>query len=250
VSPTREKTGHRLGVDVGGSGMKAAPVDLSTGTLLADRHRIKTPRPSTPDAVAEVLAQLVDHFSWAGPVGVAFPAVVKRGVTMTAANVDPAWVGCDAAGLFSTRVDRTVRVINDADAAGLAEMRYGAGKDRSGVVLMVTLGTGIGTALFVDGVLVPNTELGHLVIRGKDAEDRASDRVREDKALSWKVWAGRVEEYLQYVERLLQPDLLIVGGGVSKQHEEFLPRITTQTELVPAMLRNQAGIVGAARIAR
>jgi polyphosphate glucokinase len=250
VSPTREKTGHRLGVDVGGSGMKAAPVDLSTGSLLADRHRIKTPQPSAPEAVADVLAELVDHFSWTGPVGVAFPAVVKRGVTMTAANIDEAWIGCDAASLFSTRIDRTVRVVNDADAAGLAEMRYGAGRGRNGVALMVTLGTGIGTALFVDGALVPNTELGHLVIRGKDAEDRASDRVREDKDLSWKAWAERVEEYLQYVERLLRPDLIIVGGGVSKHHEEFLPRISTETELVPADLRNHAGIVGAARIAR
>ena len=230
--------------------MKAAPVDLSTGTLLDDRHRIKTPQPATPEAMADVLAELVDRFTWNGPVGVAFPAVVKRGITMTAANIDQAWIGFDAAGHFSKRLDRTVRVVNDADAAGLAEMRYGAGRSCQGVALMVTLGTGIGTALFVDGVLVPNTELGHLLIEGEDAEDRASDRVREDEGLTWKAWAARVEEYLQYVERLLQPDLIIVGGGVSKRHEDFLPRISVECELVPAELRNQAGIVGAARIAR
>lgn len=235
-----------LGVDIGGSGMKAAPVDLVTGRLTEDRLRVRTPQPATPPAVADVVAELVEHFSWTDPIGVTFPAVVKDGVTMTAANVDPSWIGCDAATLLSSRTGCPVHVGNDADAAGVAEMAFGAGRGRAGVVLMVTLGTGIGSALFVDGTLVPNTELGHLSLRGKDAEQRAAASVRDRKKLSWRAWAKRVNEYLQHVETVLSPDLIIIGGGVSRNHEKFVPYLDLVAPVVPASLENNAGIVGAA----
>lgn len=235
-----------LGVDIGGTGMKAAPVDLSTGRLTAERLRIETPHPATPKAMAAVADQLIEHFAWTGPVGMAFPAVIKHGVTMTAANVDPSWVGQDAAALFGEATGCTVTMTNDADAAGVAEVKFGAGKGVDGVVVLVTLGTGIGSALFVDGLLVPNTELGHLVIRGKDAERRAAESVRDSKGLSWKAWAKRLNEYLQYVERLLAPDLVIVGGGASKKADKFIPLLELDAPVVPAALENEAGIVGAA----
>lgn len=238
--------GQSFGIDIGGSGIKGAPVDLETGQLSADRLRIDTPRPATPQAVASVVAQLLDHFSWQGSVGCTFPAVVRRGVTMTAANVDDGWIELDADALLEGVTGRPVHLLNDADAAGLAEMRYGAGRGVSGVVIMLTLGTGIGSAIFGDGRLLPNTEFGHLEIRGKAAERRASDRVRKTKELSWSRWATRLEEYLRVMEGLFWPDLFIIGGGVSKHHQEFLPLIDIRTPMVPASLRNEAGIVGAA----
>jgi polyphosphate glucokinase len=238
-----------FGVDIGGTGVKAAPVDVTTGALTADRYRVLTPNPATPDAVAATVKEVVDHFSWDGPVGCTFPAVVKDGVTMTAANVDKSWIGIDAAATFSKALDRPVVVLNDADAAGIAEMRFGAGKDRHGVVLVVTLGTGIGCGMFLDGQLVPNTELGHIEIDGKDAEKLAAEIVRERKGLSWKAYAERLQTYLTRLDALLWPDLVIIGGGISKKADKFLPHLDVRPEVVPATLQNEAGIVGAALIA-
>jgi polyphosphate glucokinase len=239
-----------FGIDIGGSGVKGAPVDVATGRLTAERFRVPTPQPSTPEAVAGAVATVAGEFGWTGPVGITFPGVVVDGKTMTAANVDHGWIGLDARELFAGRLGAPVSVLNDADAAGLAEMRFGAGAGRRGVVLVLTFGTGIGSALFVDGTLVPNTEFGHLEIDGKDAERRASDRAREEHDLSWGKWAGRVEEYLRHLEALLSPALVIIGGGVSKKSDKFLPALTgLRAEVVPAGLRNEAGIVGAAHYA-
>ena len=238
-----------VGVDVGGSGIKAAPVDVTSGTLVEERIRIPTPQPATPEAVASTVAELVGGFSHPGPVGVTLPAVVRGGTVLTAANIDPGWLGTDADALMSSATGRAATVLNDADAAGLAEMRHGAGRDATGVVLMLTLGTGIGSALFVDGTLVPNTELGHLPLHGGVAEGYAASSVKEAEGLSWKHFAQRLEEYLHLVERLLWPDLIVIGGGVSKKSEKFLPLISVATPLVVATLRNDAGIVGAAMAA-
>jgi len=235
-----------LGIDIGGTGMKAAPVDTTTGELVADRHRILTPHPAVPDTMAGVFAQLTSHFDWTGPVGATFPAVVKGGVARTAANIDRSWIGTDVAATFARSSHCDVTVVNDADAAGVAELEFGAGKGRGGVVMMITLGTGIGTALFVDGRMVPNTELGHLKLGKKEAEARAADSVRQQEGLSWAKWAKRLDEYLLELERLLFPDLFILGGGVSKRHDRFIPLLTTHAEVVPAGLLNEAGIVGAA----
>jgi polyphosphate glucokinase len=235
-----------LGIDIGGTGIKGAPVDTRTGRLLADRHRILTPQPATPEAVAGVVGELAKFFDWTGPSGATFPAVMKHGVAMTAANVDSSWIGTDAATLFSQAIGGEVTVVNDADAAGIAEMQFGAGRGRDGVVLMVTLGTGIGSAVFHDGVLLPNTELGHLQMDGQDAEDVAAESVREADGLSWKQWSKRLNEYLQMLEALLAPDLFVIGGGISKKSGKFIPLLDLQTEVVPAELLNEAGIVGAA----
>ena len=238
---------HALGVDIGGSGIKAAPVDLSAGKLLEERQKIDTPQPSTPDAVAGVVAELAKAFGWSGPVGVTFPGVVVDGVTRTAANVDKAWIGQNARALLAKATGLEVSVLNDADAAGMAEMAFGAGKGVASTVLMLTFGTGIGSALFVDGILVPNTEFGHIEIRGKDAEKRASEHAREARDLSWDKWAEHVDEYLQHMEALLSPGLFIIGGGVSKKADKFLPLLTgIQARIVPAAMLNDAGIVGAA----
>ena len=239
-----------LGIDIGGSGIKGAPVQVERGVLVKERHRIATPHPAQPEAVALVVAQIVRHFAWKGPLGCTFPAIVKHGVAYSAAHVDKSWIGFDGQRLFQQVTGQPVVLLNDADAAGLAEMRFGAGRDQKGVVLLVTFGTGIGTALFFDGVLVPNAELGHIEIRGKDAELRATDQVRVEKELSWEKWAGRVNEYLLRLEALLSPDLFIIGGGVSKKHDKFLPLLTTSAPVVPAQLLNDAGIVGAALAAR
>lgn len=239
-----------LGIDIGGSGIKGAPVDVAKGELTAPRHRIPTPQPATPNAVAETVAEVARHFDWTGPIGCTFPAVVQNGVTLSAANVDQAWIGTNGQELFGQTTKCPVILLNDADAAGIAEMEFGAGKGKKGVVLMLTFGTGIGSALFVDGKLVPNTELGHIEVRGKDAETRAADRIREEKDLSWKKWAGRVNEYLSYIERLFSPDLIILGGGVSKEHAKFFHHLKTRAPIVPAALFNEAGIVGAALAAR
>ncbi|MEU0571623.1 polyphosphate--glucose phosphotransferase [Nonomuraea sp. NPDC005983] len=233
-----------LGIDIGGSGIKGAPVDTDAGTLTQERLRIPTPQPAKPAPVAEVVAQIVKHFSWEGPIGVTFPGVVVDGVVMTAANVHHSWIGVDAKELFGG-----VRVLNDADAAGLAEVAFGRGRDQRGTVLMLTFGTGIGSALFRDGVLVPNTELGHLELHGKDAEQRASALAREEHELSWEKWADRVEEYLRHVEMLFSPSLIIIGGGASKKADKFLPHVHIDTPIVPASLENEAGIIGAARAA-
>jgi polyphosphate glucokinase len=241
-----------LGIDIGGSGIKGAPVHIETGALLAERHRIATPKSAKPKPVAEVVAQIARHFDWRGPVGCGFPAAVRGGVALTAANIHEKWIGTDAAALFAGATDCPVRVVNDADAAGLAEMAFGAGRDRPGVVIIVTVGTGLGTALFTDGCLVPNTELGHIEIRGREAERRASDAARKRDDLSWKKWAKRLDEYLRAMERLFWPDLFILGGGASKKKrmKKFAHRLTIETPLAPAQLRNEAGIVGAALAAR
>jgi len=241
-----------LGIDIGGTGIKGAPVDVETGDLVAERLRIPTPQPALPNSVADVVEQTAAHFKYKGPVGVTFPAVVKQGVIYTAANVDSSWIGTNAGDLFSRHVGGPVTLVNDADAAGVAEMRFGAGKDRKGVVIMLTLGTGIGSAIFLDGKLLPNSEFGHLSIRGKDAEKRASEKMREDKKLSWKQWAARLSEFLNEMEKLFSPDLFIIGGGISKKSDKFFPLLKTRTEVivVPAQMRNEAGIIGAAYLAQ
>jgi len=236
-----------LGIDIGGSGIKAAPVDTDQGKLLAERVKLETPHPALPDAVAKTVAQLVEAFSWSGPAGITFPGVVVDGVTHTAANLDPAWVGLDTRTLFDQATGLTAALINDADAAGLAEMSFGAGIGQQGTVLMLTFGTGIGSALLRQGVLVPNTEFGHIEIRGKDAEHRASERAKEEHDLSWEKWAERVDEYLETMERLTAPDLIIIGGGISRKSDKFLHLLTgLRATVVPAALHNDAGIVGAA----
>jgi polyphosphate glucokinase len=236
-----------LGIDIGGTGIKGAPVDVATGKLMADRQKLDTPQPAKPDAVAKVVAELVTSFSWTGLIGATFPGVVMDGMIRSAANLDPDWIGVNAADLFGQATGQKFTVINDADAAGLAEMKFGAGVGKAGTVLMLTLGTGIGSALFIDGILVPNSEFGHIEIRGKDAEKRASEHAREDKDLSWGKWAGRVDEYLEHMERLLSPSLFIIGGGISRKSDKFLPLLTgLQAPVVPAGMLNDAGIVGAA----
>ncbi|MFF5445239.1 polyphosphate--glucose phosphotransferase [Streptomyces sp. NPDC012888] len=240
-----------MGVDIGGSGIKGAPVDLERGELAAERHKVLTPHPATPDEVAGCVAEVVRHFDWTGPVGITFPGVVTDGVTRSAANVDKAWLDLDARGLLSARLGgMPVTLLNDADAAGIAEMTHGAGRGRSGTVVMLTLGTGIGSALFTDGRLVPNSELGHLELNGHDAETRASVRAKEDHDLSWERWARRLNKYLAHVEMLFSPDCFLIGGGVSRKADKFLPLIEgIRAEIVPAALQNNAGIVGAAMAA-
>jgi polyphosphate glucokinase len=237
---------HILGVDVGGSGVKGAPVDVESGSLVTERYRIPTPQPSKPDAVCDVVAEIARHFQWTGPIGCTFPAVIKEGVAYTAANVHKSWIGTNGQALLEEKTNCPVLLLNDADAAGMAEMEFGAGQGRSGVIIVLTFGTGIGSSIFVDGHLVPNTEFGHMEVRGKDAEDRASDRIRQEKELSWKKWAKCVDEFLGRMEALFSPDLFIVGGGVSKRYEKFLPLLTVRTEVVPAQMLNEAGIIGAA----
>ena len=233
-------------MDIGGSGIKACPVDLATGELVGERLRIDTPQPSTPEAVYDVVARLVGEFGWTGSLGVTFPGVMKNGVAHTAANVDKAWIGTDVDAGLEAVVPGEVHTLNDADAAGLAEMRYGAGRDRRGVVLMLTFGTGIGSALFVDGTLVPNTEFGHIQVDGEDGERRASAAAKDREDLSYPEWARRVDRYLDVLETGLWPDLIIVGGGVSKKAHKWVPLLTTRTPVVPAQLLNNAGIAGAA----
>ena len=235
-----------FGLDIGGSGIKGAPVETESGELLGDRIRVPTPEAATPDEVVRAAVEVVSRSGWEDPVGCGFPGVVKEGVVHTAANVAHEFIGFDLQTRLQKELGMPVRIVNDADAAGLAEMRWGAGRGVEGVVLMLTIGTGIGTALFIEGKLVPNTELGHIEIQGKEAELWAADRIRKVEDLSWKKWARRVEEYFQKMEALLWPDLIIVGGGVSKKSEKFLPRIETRTRVVPAEMLNEAGIAGAA----
>lgn len=236
-----------LGIDIGGSGVKGAPVDVISGQLLAERHRIPTPQPATPEAVIETILEIKQTFNWRGPIGCGFPGVVKSGVIHTAANVDDAWLGYDLRHSLESLTHCKVTTLNDADAAGMAEMQFGAGRGRRGMVAIVTLGTGIGVAAFIDGKLIPNLELGHIEIKGDDAESRAADSAREREELTWKQWAKRVDRYLWRLEQLIWPDLYIIGGGVSKEWDKFAPyfkRVTVET--VPAELRNEAGIIGAA----
>ena len=235
-----------LGIDIGGSGIKGAPVNIETGELLAERLRIKTPKGAKPEPVAEVVAEIVHSFKWNGPIGVGFPAPIKNGVALMAANVSEKWVGINADDLLTNATGCPCKVGNDADVAGMAEMKFGAGKGQHGTVIMVTLGTGIGTAIFYNGHLVPNTELGHLQMDGMDAEHRASDAARQAKDMSWKKYAKRLNEYLNELEKLFWPDLFIIGGGISKQSEKYIPLLTIDTPVVTAALLNEAGIVGAA----
>jgi len=237
---------HVFGIDVGGSGIKGAPVDTESGELLEERIRIKTPKPATPEAIVRTTVEVIREAGWEGPVGCGFPAVVKGGVVQTAANIDKAAIGFDLREALQREIDARVSVVNDADAAGLAEIRWGAGRDEGGVVLMLTLGTGIGTSMFVGGRLVPNTEFGHIEVRGKDAEHRAADSARKRDDLSWKEYAGRLDEYLHRIEFLLWPDLIVIGGGISKKSERFFPHLTARTKVVAAKMHNNAGIAGAA----
>lgn len=239
-----------LGIDIGGSGIKGAPVDTLTGQLVAERHRIPTPEGAKPADVTRVLKELVGHFQHSGPVGITFPGIVQHGVTLSAANVDKDWIGLDADKLFTEATGCDVHLINDADAAGLAEAKFGAGAGVPGVVMVLTFGTGIGSALINEGVLVPNTELGHLWLRDKHAESWASDRAREADDLNWKQWAKRATTYLQHLELLFSPDLFIIGGGISKKADKWRDLIQLdRSRLVPATLLNDAGIVGAAMFA-
>ncbi len=239
-----------FGIDFGGSGIKGAPVDVETGTFAAARARIPTPDQATPERVADVVAQLLDgaHIP-ATAVGITVPGVVKSGVVLSAANIDRSWIGVDAGVLFNERLGRSVTVINDADAAGVAEARYGAASGQPGLVIVTTLGTGIGSAMVYNGVLVPNSEIGHLEVGGHDAETLAANSARERRNLSWDAWAEELTTYYRTIERLFSPDLLVVGGGVSKHAEKFLPLIEIRTQIVPATLKNTAGIVGAALLA-
>jgi polyphosphate glucokinase len=246
-----EQNMNVLGIDVGGSGIKGAMVDTVSGELVTERIRFETPQPSEPRPVIKTINALVKYFNYEGPLGVGFPAVVSDGTLMSAANVSNKWIGYPGATGISEKTGCAVTMVNDADAAGIAEMRFGAGRGKSGVVMILTLGTGIGSALFVDGELVPNTELGHVYLRGQehDAENQASDRIRSDQKLGWKAWARQLDEYLQHLDRLFSPGTFILGGGVSKKHEKFIPHLTVETSVVPAQLRNEAGIVGAAMAA-
>jgi polyphosphate glucokinase len=236
-----------LGIDIGGTGIKAAPVDLTTGTLAGERVKVPTPRPAVPDVIAGVVRDLAKGFGWTGPAGITFPGVVINGITMTAHNLDPAWIGLDARALFAEATGLEVALLNDADMAGVAEMKFGAGAGEQGTVMMLTFGTGIGSALFRAGTLVPNTEFGHIEIHGHDAESRASERAKVLHDLSWGSWAGRVDNYLDHVEALVAPDLFIIGGGISRKADKFIPLLTSiRARIVPAALHNDAGIVGAA----
>jgi len=236
-----------FGIDFGGTGIKGAPINLETGEFAQERVRIRTPAKSVPDAIAKIFVELLGHFpDSSGPVGVTVPGIVQHGVVRSAANIDKSWKGTDADRLFTEATGRDVHVVNDADAAGLAEARYGAAKGHGGLVIVTTLGTGIGSALLYDGVLVPNTELGHLEIDGKDAESRAANSARERDDLSFKEWAKRLQKYYRTLERLFSPDLFVVGGGISKESDKFLPLLDLDTEIVPATLLNTAGAVGAA----
>jgi polyphosphate glucokinase len=241
-----EVTRQAFGIDIGGTGIKGAIVDLTTGELTTDRERIATPQPSTPKAVAEVVTQILRDHDWSSTVGATFPAIIKNGVARSAANVDQSWIGVDVDKAFTEASGCPITVLNDADAAGLAEVRFGAAKGVSGVVLVLTFGTGIGSGLFLDGNLVPNTELGHIEVDGHDAERRAAYSAKERHDLSWAKWAERVQRYMSRLEALFSPDLFVVGGGVSKKSEKWVPLLDLQAPVRPAELLNNAGIVGAA----
>ncbi|MFZ4373473.1 MAG: polyphosphate--glucose phosphotransferase [Mycobacterium sp.] len=248
MSPTEPSAAHHaLGVDVGGSGVKGAVVDLDTGQLVGERFRLDTPQPATPKAVTKAVAEVVDHFGWTGPVGVTYPGVVVDGVVMTAANVDKSWIGTNVAEQMSSALgDRKVTVLNDADAAGLAEARYGAGRGVKGLIVLLTFGTGIGSAVLYNGVLLPNTEFGHIEVGGKEAEHRAASSVKERKEWNYQRWTEEVTRVLVAIENAIWPDLFIAGGGISKKADRWIPMLRNRTKVVGAELQNEAGIVGAA----
>lgn len=235
-----------LGIDIGGSGIKGAPVDITTGQMLAERFRIPTPAPAKPDPMIEIIAEISRKFEWKGPIGCGYPGVVRNGRTLTAANVSKSWIGLNAAAQISKKTGSPVRIVNDADAAGLAEMSFGVGHGRKGVVLIVTIGTGLGTALFTDGHLLPNTELGHIEINGQDAEILATDAARKREDMSWKEWGGHFNKYLKTLHRLFWPDLIILGGGISDKFDRYSSYLDVPTEIQIAKLLNEAGIIGAA----
>jgi polyphosphate glucokinase len=240
-----------LGVDFGGSGIKGTPVDAKNGKLLDNRYRIPTPVPATPEEVAATIKSISAHFKWEGPIGLAFPAVVRNGIVKTAANIDKKWIDVNASTLIKKKTGLPTYVLNDADAAGMAEMKFGAGKGRKGTVLLITVGTGIGTVLFSKGKLVPNTELGHITLKsGIEAEEFTSDAVRKREKLSWDDWANRFNIYLQEMEQLFWPELIIIGGGVSKKKELFFGHLQLNSEVVMAKTQNEAGIIGAALACR
>ena len=249
-----EKPTVALGIDIGGSGIKGAPVDLVTGEFLEDRYKIATPEKSTPKAVADVVGQIAERFLDTlpsdAPIGVTIPGIVKHGVVKTAANIDKSWMNCNGEELFSSELGRHVHLVNDADAAGVAELRYGAAKGKDGLVILTTLGTGIGIALLYDGVLIPNAELGHIELNGHDAETRAAASAKDREGLSYEEWATkRLQPYYAFLEFLLSPDLFVVGGGVSRKADKFLPYLKLETPIIPATLQNAAGIIGAAALA-
>ena len=246
MSDTSDNSTHVFGIDIGGSGIKGAVVDTATGVLVTARTRIATPQPSTPTKVAAVVANLTSASEWTGRVGATFPAVISHGVAKSAANVDPSWIDANVDKIFTAATGCDVTVLNDADAAGLAEVRFGAARGVTGVVMMLTFGTGIGSALFIDGRLVPNTEFGHLELEGVDAESRAAASVKDKNKMTYKRWSKRVDVYMSHVERLFTPDLFVVGGGVSKDFDKWGPLLHLNTPVVPAQLLNNAGIVGAA----
>ncbi|GAB93357.1 polyphosphate--glucose phosphotransferase [Gordonia rhizosphera] len=247
ATPPATPTNVAFGVDVGGSGIKGGIVDLDTGELVGDRFKVLTPKPATPAAVADGVAEVVAHFGWDGPVGITLPGVVTDGIMRTAANIDKGWIGTDVYELFSSHLGgRQVSVLNDADAAGMAEDRYGGGSEADGVVMLLTLGTGIGSAILINGTLVPNTELGHMMIDGKEAEHQASSKVKEDKGWSYEKWTGKLSKVLEAYEVLFWPKVFIVGGGISRKADKWIPMLTNKTPVVAATLRNTAGIVGAA----
>lgn len=235
-----------LGIDIGGTGIKGAVVNITKGKMVTDRFRIPTPQPATPEVVTDIVGQIAEHFHWKGSVGSGFPGVIQHGIVKTAANLDNSWIGKNINELFSKRTGCTTHVVNDADAAGMAEMKFGAGKGIKGTVFLVTVGTGLGTALFTEGKLVANTELGHVILNGRDAEKYAADSIRKNENLDWDVWGSRLNEYFNKMERLLWPDLIIIGGGVSKKEDHYKKHLTLKTKIVPAKLLNNAGIIGAA----
>lgn len=235
-----------LGIDIGGSSLKAAPVNPVNGCLTTERLVIPTPEPSAPETVANCVMEIINTFDWRGPIGCGLPSVIRDGVALTAANIDKGWIDTDVTQLFLSKTGHEIKVLNDADAAGLAEMHYGAGRKARGTTLVVTAGTGLGTALFRDNTLVPNCELGHILLYGEDAEKVASAAVRTNLKLSYQDWAKRFNDYLVRLEELFWPDLFIIGGEISADHEQFLPHLTVRTQVVPAALRNNAGIIGAA----
>ncbi|BBX36522.1 polyphosphate glucokinase [Mycolicibacterium mageritense DSM 44476 = CIP 104973] len=239
-----------FGVDVGGSGVKGGIVDLGTGQLIGERFKLDTPQPSTPEAVAKTVAAVVREFGWTGPLGVTYPGVVTNGIVRTAANVDHGWIGVNAAEVIGAELDgQSVTVLNDADAAGLAEERFGAGRDNTGVIVLLTFGTGIGSAVIQNGVLLPNTEFGHLEVGGKEAEHRAASSVKERKEWSYERWTKEVTKVLVTIENAIWPDLFIAGGGISRKADKWLPLLENRTPVVAAALQNTAGIVGAAMAA-
>jgi len=239
-----------LGIDIGGSGVKGAIVDTKKGEMLTERFRVPTPEPASPDAVSKVITEIVKHFNWTGPIGAGYPGVVQNGIIRTAANVDKAWININIENLLSNTTACPVTVVNDADAAGLAEMKFGTGRDNKGLVLLITVGTGLGTVMFSGGKLVPNLELGHIILRGEDAEKYASDAARKNDNISWEKWASRFNEYIKRLEDLTWPDLIIIGGGVSKRAELFQGLLQARAKIIPAQFQNNAGIIGAAYAAR